>query len=131
MPRGEETRLVHKAIELATTLGIPMWRQNTGTLRLEHKGKTRLFRAGSKGAADIIGMLPGSARFLACEMKVPGRKPTDDQVAYLTRVNELGGAAWWCDNLADFRWALEHAQRGGRFELDPQTRELLLLVESR
>ena len=47
------------------------------------------------GIADLIGIYKG--RYLAIEVKVPGRKATDKQQAFLDRVREEGGigfVAW-------------------------------------
>ncbi|MDH4179704.1 MAG: VRR-NUC domain-containing protein [Armatimonadota bacterium] len=60
------------------------WRNNTG-----RRGRVSY---GLKGSADIIGILPGG-RFLAIEVKVPGKKPSEEQMVFLQRVAEKGGLA--------------------------------------
>ncbi len=39
------------------------------------------------------------ARFFALEFKIPGKKPTPDQVAFIDLVNTMGGYAGWCDSV--------------------------------
>jgi len=46
---------------------------------------------GLNGVSDIIGCHEG--RFFAIEVKVPGRKPTPDQEAFLKDVEQAGGIA--------------------------------------
>lgn len=53
-------------------------------------GEARAFRYGDKGIADIIGCLP-SGRFLAVEVKRPGKEPTPEQDQFLLEVNSRGG----------------------------------------
>jgi hypothetical protein len=61
----------------------------------------RFVRFGFKGCADIIGQM-SDGRFLAIEVKREGKKPTDDQVAFLGRVSRAGGVAfvaWSADDI--------------------------------
>lgn len=68
--------------------GVFHWRQNQAAVPLGGGG-FRKFN-GLLGVSDILGVLDGG-RFLAIEVKQPGKKPTKEQEAFLTRVNELGG----------------------------------------
>ena len=59
-------------------------------------------RFGFKGCSDIIGQLV-TGEFLAIECKRLGERPTDDQVAFLGRVQRAGGVAfvaWSIDDIA-------------------------------
>ena len=40
-----------------------------------------------------MGVLKGSGRFIAFEVKMPGKKPTPEQLAWHRIVNESGGLA--------------------------------------
>ena len=51
------------------------------------------------GIADLIGIYKG--RYLAIEVKVPGRKPSDRQQAFLDRVNHEGGLAFVATGVED------------------------------
>jgi len=67
------------------------WRQNSGAIVAEYKGKKRFFKfTGMKGLSDIIGILP-DGRFFACEVKIKPNKPTDDQINFINCVNYHGG----------------------------------------
>lgn len=73
------------------------WRENSGMVKQQDDyGKTRMWRAGIKGIADIIGVYKG--RFVAIEVKAKGKKPSAFQIAYLERVKQCGGIAFVCDD---------------------------------
>ena len=73
------------------------WRQNSGLIGIETKGKTRYFRAGIKGVSDILGIYKG--QFLAVEIKKKGAKPRQHQLDFIQRINDLGGIAFWVDSI--------------------------------
>ena len=52
---------------------------------------------GFPGLPDIIGQLR-DGRVLAIEVKVPGKKPTDEQLEFIQCVNDNGGLAMWADD---------------------------------
>ena len=59
-------------------------------------------RFGFKGCADILGQMT-DGRFLAIECKRPGQVPTEEQQAFLGRVQRAGGVAfvaWSVDDVA-------------------------------
>lgn len=92
--RVTEASVQRAVLQCLELLGVDAWRQNVGVFRAEHKGKVRYIRCGLKGQADVMGILPGG-RMLAIEVKRPGKGPTADQVAFMRRVNRLGGVAFW------------------------------------
>lgn len=55
---------------------------------------------GEKGISDIIGCLK-DGRFLAIEVKRPGAKPSADQNAFLEKVRDRNGVAFWTDSLEE------------------------------
>ncbi len=91
-----------------------VFRNNTGALE-DRNG--RLVRYGlCDGSADVVGMVrfgvcchelcPMQApehmrvgRFFALELKMPGNKPTESQLAFLDLVRRFGGFAAWADSL--------------------------------
>lgn len=87
-----ETALVAACMTVLHCRGCVIWRQNQGGVSAEYKGRKRFiqFTRGQKGVSDIIGLLPGG-RFLAVEAKVGRNKPTEDQAAFLAKVNAAGG----------------------------------------
>lgn len=53
---------------------------------------------GFKGLSDIVGQMK-DGRFLAIEVKVPGKKPTEAQLDFIDTVNTANGLAFWCDSV--------------------------------
>ncbi len=76
--------------------GVRVWRQNTGSFKLEG-AKARFFRAGSAGMADISGIGPEGRR-IEIEVKRPGKVPTELQQDWLDEIIIRGGIAFWCDS---------------------------------
>lgn len=72
---------------------------------------TRVVRAGvgGKGGSDLIGILRSSGRFVACECKVEGKKPTHEQELFLDVVRLCGGLAFVARSVSDAISALEAA----------------------
>jgi len=58
-------------------LGIFHWRNNTGAVPGEYKGKKRLVRYGRKGMPDIMACING--RMVGIEVKSPTGKQSEDQ----------------------------------------------------
>ena len=70
--------------------GIISWRNNTGALK-DITG--RLVRYGlGVGSSDIIGIMP-DGRFLAIEVKKPGKNPTAEQTRFIETILKQGGVA--------------------------------------
>lgn len=96
---GESESDIQKRIleRLGLVPGTFFWRENSGMVRQQDQyGKTRMWRAGIKGIADIVGVYKG--RFVAIEVKAKGKKPSLVQKAYLQRVRDCGGIAFVCDD---------------------------------
>ena len=53
------------------------------------------------GVSDILACIKG--RFVAIEVKRPGKKPSDLQERFLDAVNTIGGFAFWADSLQDVK----------------------------
>ena len=71
-------------------------RMNTGAIPVGN----RLFRAGFVGCSDIIGQMK-DGRFLAIEVKRPGKGATPEQYAFLSRVNANDGFAFVARSVDD------------------------------
>ena len=54
---------------------------------------------GVKGHSDIYGFLAPSGRAFFIECKVPGKKPTPEQAAFLERMERTGAFANWVDSV--------------------------------
>lgn len=53
------------------------------------------------GVSDILACIKG--RFVAIEVKRPGNKPTAVQLQFIKAINNIGGLAFWADNLQDVK----------------------------
>ena len=86
-------------VKYLTMIGIPVWRNNVISQGMEYKGKKRFIRSGvgGKGGADLIGIMPGSGRFLAIEVKRKGSRTSPKrkkvQEEFANRVRTAGGIA--------------------------------------
>jgi hypothetical protein len=112
LPR--ETDLVRAVLQLLALRKVPAWRANSGAMRIAGAGgRRRLVRFNVRGCSDILAVLPPSGRLLAVECKMPGRKTTADQQAFLDNVTEAGGLAVVVRDLGELMAALDAAGRGG------------------
>lgn len=83
---SETATVVKPCLDWLQLYGIMAWRNNTGAMEGEHKGKRWYVKFGRPGISDIAGILP-DGRALYIECKLPGKEPTDDQQAFLDEVN--------------------------------------------
>ena len=51
--------------------------------------------------SDILACIKG--RFVAIEVKRPGKKPSALQEQFINAINNIGGYAFWADNLDDVK----------------------------
>lgn len=118
-PPATETDLVYQILDYLRLCGVCAWRQNTGGLtRTNDAGEETYTQFGVPGQSDILGILPGTGRFLAIEVKLPGNKPTDSQWEYLLRIQKNGGVALWVDCLEAVQAALPLIQAGAWIATD-------------
>lgn len=95
-----EKDIQRQILEWLAYQGIFSWRNNTGAIVSEYKGKQRFMRFGMKGSPDIIGILK-DGKFLAIEVKRKGGKMTSEQIVFFERINENGGVAILAYKLED------------------------------
>lgn len=81
------------------------WRQNTGAARFDKGGKEYFVRFGVPGISDILGVL-NDGRFFAIEVKMPGRKLTENQGNFINNVNRAGGVAFVAHSVEDVQEGL-------------------------
>lgn len=79
------------------------WRNNSGAFGGEHKGKRWFVKAGLKGSADILGLVPPQGQFVAIEVKRPGEKQTDAQREFQQTVEARGGVYILAYSVEDVR----------------------------
>ena len=53
------------------------------------------------GVSDILACVKG--KFVAIEVKKPGGRPSALQLQFIAAVNNIGGLAFWTDNLQDVK----------------------------
>ncbi len=87
-----ESQLVNYAVRLLLGMGCFIWRNNTGRMNG--------INFGLKGSADIIGMTRNGT-FLACELKMPGKKQTPEQVEFQRKVEANTGLYILAHSLSD------------------------------
>lgn len=65
---------------LLATGRVMLWRNNVGQLQ-DRTGRWVKYGIGV-GSPDLVGMLRPDGRFFAVEVKLPGEKPTPEQLAW-------------------------------------------------
>ena len=99
----KEADILREILRYLGAIGVVAWRTNVGAVSSHYKGRTRFIRFGFPGLSDVIGIVPGSGRLFACEVKTDTGKLTPHQVAFLQLVNKSGGigfVARSCDDIA-------------------------------
>jgi len=69
-----------------------------GELRNDNTGALLKRMGVLPGASDLIFCAPPYGRFHALELKRRGKKPTEDQYAFLLKVEAAGGLTGWADS---------------------------------
>lgn len=96
----KETNLV-QTIRLGCNDLAILWRNNTGALK-DING--RLIRYGlCVGSSDLVGLRKSDGKFIALEIKVPGKNPTPEQENFIAQVIKNGGFAGVARSLEDAR----------------------------
>lgn len=97
-----EKQIQRSILDYLMLKGHYVWRNNTGTMKGDHKGKRWFMRFGLKGSSDILGVRKdANGQFLAIEVKRPGNRITEDQATFICAVQELGGMAFVAYSLED------------------------------
>jgi hypothetical protein len=89
-----ETQLMVSIQEVVNVSGrARVWRNNTGALPAKGRGgRTFPIRYGlGVGGADLVGLVLGSGRFFALEVKLPGGTQSAEQIAWGRGVEGAGG----------------------------------------
>ena len=101
-PRRIEAGILREVLELVRIHPkcAFAYRQNAGTFGENY---TRL---GPRGICDIIGMMK-DGRYLAIEIKAPGKRPEEHQFAFMKMVSTNGGVAGWCTSIEEAKAILD------------------------
>jgi len=105
-PDITEAEVQAACLEFLAAYRIFHWRQNQGAIPLPDGGYRRF--NGMKGQSDIIGICP-DGRFLAIEVKRPGKKPTKEQDEFLEHIANNGGVATWVSSVDELEADLREA----------------------
>lgn len=91
-----EAELLVDALDWLISHGIAAWRNNSGVIFIKNPitKRNRKIQTGITGSSDIIGVLPGSGKFLAAEAKVKNNKVTESQQNFIDAVNRAGGVGF-------------------------------------
>ncbi len=83
----------------------------------ENTGKTRRFKAGEEGAADLFGVFPNGRHF-ELEIKRYGKRPRLEQVRWLRDANRWA-PAFWVDEVKALERIFPELLAGGVVEYLP------------
>jgi hypothetical protein len=126
--KPRETPIMLEILQaLAHEPGVNAWRNNTGVLE-DRNGRPVTFGL-AVGSADIVGIVARVissdpawhlyatvGRFVALEVKAPGKRPTDDQARWLELIRSRGGFACVVHSVDEALAAIGRAR-------DPRMRE--------
>ena len=87
----KESQLVKACADYLTMRNILWWRNNTGILMKEYKGRSYPVRFGLKGSGDILAILPPYGKFLSIECKVNDNVQSEAQKEFEKQVRNAGG----------------------------------------
>lgn len=85
----KEKDLQHSLLEWLGYQKIFHYRNNSGAVISEYKGKKRFMRFGAVGSPDIVCVIKG--QFVGVEVKGTGGKQSDDQKDFQERLEKAGG----------------------------------------
>lgn len=86
------------------------WRNHVGKIQ-DERGRWHTFGL-APGSADLIGLLTPHGRFVALEIKEPGKRPTSEQIDWLAMVQRTGGFAAVVRSPAEALAAVQRARNG-------------------
>ncbi|WP_165250173.1 hypothetical protein [Paludisphaera soli] len=98
LPPAPEADVLASCRDLLRAKGCRVERRNTGKFVLPGSKRSRVFRAGEPGAADLFGCFPDGRHF-ELEVKRKDERPRLEQVRWLREANRWG-PAFWVDSTA-------------------------------
>jgi len=97
-------KVIQNCVRIAAArMGMVLLRNNCGTLQ-DRQGRYVTYGVGNPGGADLVGWWSknGVAVFVAVEVKIPGKKPTQAQANFLLAVNNAGGIGICVHSVEEF-----------------------------
>ena len=85
-----EHQIQNQIIDYLRTIGFFVWRNNSGRIFTESKGKKRMIVMGQAGLPDLFAIKKG--KFIGLEVKRPGGKVTDLQFRMLKELQDHGAS---------------------------------------
>lgn len=84
-----ESDVLRSVLDYAHRLGGYGYRQNSGAIVSEYKGKKRFIRYGEPGASDTVLIIGGGVFFVECKDEIG--KQSDEQKAWQAAIEAAGG----------------------------------------
>jgi hypothetical protein len=84
-----ESQVLHSVLDYAARLGGYGYRQNSGAVVSEYKGKRRFIRYGEPGASDTVLIIGGVVIFCECKDELGRQSP--EQQAWQAAIEQAGG----------------------------------------
>ena len=114
---SREGDILAGVLRLLALRGFPAWRCNAGVAMV----RGRPIRLAPARTADVLGIVPGSGRFLAVACRRPGGRLRPAQQAFLGTIRDAGGVALVVSDLADSTaklrpwrpWTSDHCRTSG------------------
>lgn len=84
-----ESDVLRSVLDYAARLGGYAYRQNSGAVISEYRGKKRMIRYGEPGASDTVLVIGGGVYFVECKDELG--KQSDEQKAWQEQIEAAGG----------------------------------------
>jgi hypothetical protein len=88
-PREKESDVQRAVLEYLKLRGILNYRNNSGAMSGEYKGKHWFMRFGAVGSPDIVGLIRG--QYVGIEVKGTAGKQSEHQKEFQVRLEGAGG----------------------------------------
>jgi hypothetical protein len=96
-----EHEIQNSIIAYLTMRGHKVTRVNSGAVQVGSGQYKRFIKLADKGTSDLIVCEKGTGRYVAIEIKKPGKKADILQQYFLNEVNELGGKGFVATSIDD------------------------------
>lgn len=105
MAQNPETRLQAQVLVELTKRGCRVYNHTVGVFYTRTGDRIRI---GTPGEADIWGVAPGG-RAIFLELKMPGKKPRQNQLDFLAAMKSMGAISGWCTSVEEAVRIVEEA----------------------
>jgi hypothetical protein len=89
-----ESDVLRAVLDYAFRIGAYAWRNNTGAIKAQYKGRDRYIQFSEVGAADVFCIYRG--QFIAIECKTETGRQSDEQKAWQMQIERAGGTYVLC-----------------------------------